>query len=1093
MWYEFFKFELKYRIKRPETFLFFLFLLLFSIFGVEFIFQGVELGLVKKNSPLIIAKTMGVITGITMVIASMIMGVSVLRDTRYGMASLIYANPISKKDYLLGHFLGSLAVLLLVFSAVLWGMMLGEFMPWAKPAEYLDFSAINYVQPFLWVALPILFFGAALFFTAGALSKKLMVVYTQGLVIFVLFMLTKAFTNETLQALFDPFSLTTLTKSSEGLSAAERNTHLIPVYGIMLFNKLLWVISGIITLLIGYAKFNLKTTTLSTEKKIKKQVSQAYSNVFKDKTPIIIPSFGFKEKLVQLFSNAWFHGIFTIKLTSFWALVVVCFVIIFANSLNLGTYYGVDSYPTTYLIIEELQEISIYFFMAILVFYSGEIIWKESDANFYLIHDATPLSGFVNIGSRFLGLMLIYVVIMISLILGGILFQAFNGYYNFELKVYFFGFFLEILPFLALYTFVSIFFQTLTGNKFIGILLTITFVIANFVISRFGIKHGLLNFGGQSLAKYSDMNGYGHFLQPYLFIKSYWMLFGIILLVFSSILQANSKEITLKRRWSLGLKRLGKSTQISAFVCLYLFAIIGAYIFYNTNVLNDFWSKTQQDNFRAEYENTLKYLEYIPQPKIVDERLNVSLFPSKRSYEINGSYFLINTSSEPISEIHIQKKISSKIALSNVSFDCEVKKDEKYAKFYYDIYRLSQPLVKGDTIKMRFTQIFSPKGFELDDVDTDVLYNGTFFDNSELPTFGYNKKYELTEASLREELGLSPRPNSAKQDDKRELVNARNGSDSDGIKLEMLISTETPQTAITSGDLVAKWQSTGRNYFQYKTHQSIINFYPIVSAKYEILKEKYLLTDGLSKKPIDLEIYYQKGNEYNLHRMMDAMKASLKYYSTQFSPYPYKQLRITEFPRYQSFAQSFPSIIPFSESSGFVLKIDDKKDVDMAFFITAHEVAHQWWGCQLEAANVQGQKMILEALAQYSALMVFKQKYSDEKVQQFLKLQLDLYQKALLKSKKVELPLALVENESHIYYNKGAINMYEFQKQIGEQRVNLALKNFLNEWKSLKKNKRYATTKDLIQYFREQTPKTKQKVITELFEKVSVGYGLSIK
>jgi aminopeptidase N len=195
-----------------------------------------------------------------------------------------------------------------------------------------------------------------------------------------------------------------------------------------------------------------------------------------------------------------------------------------------------------------------------------------------------------------------------------------------------------------------------------------------------------------------------------------------------------------------------------------------------------------------------------------------------------------------------------------------------------------------------------------------------------------------------------------------------------------------------------------------------------------------------------------------------------------------------EFPRYRTFAQSLPGIIPFSEAIGFVMDIDDEKDVDMAFYITAHEVAHQWWGLQLEAANVQGQNMILETLAQYSAMMVLKEKCPDEKIQQFLKLQLDEYQKANLKLKRDEAPLALVENESHIYYNKGAINMYELQKHIGEENVNLALRNFLKDWHSFnnpKKPKRYSTTLDLIQYFREVTPDSVQYVITDLFEHVN--------
>jgi ABC-2 type transport system permease protein len=364
-----------------------------------------------------------------------------------------------------------------------------------------------------------------------------------------------------------------------------------------------------------------------------------------------------------------------------------------------------------------------------------------------------------------------------------------------------------------------------------------------------------------------------------------------------------------------------------------------------------------------------------------------------------------------------------------------------------------------------------------------------------LPGFGYQKKYELQDEDERKDFKLAPRLQKSKRDDVRELVNARSGSDSDGVMLEMIISTEAPQTALTSGDLVASWNMSGRNYFHYKTNQRIIHFYPIVSGHYEVMRDTCRPSGNTTDSLVALEIYYQKGHEYNLTRMMESMKMSLDYYSAHFSPYQYNQLRIVEFPRYRSFAQSLPGIIPFSEALGFVMDIEDENDVDMAFYITAHEVSHQWWGLQMEAANVQGQNMILETLAQYSAMMVLKEKYNDEKVQQFLKLQLDEYKKASLKSKKEEPPLALVGNDNHIYYNKGALNMYELQKHIGERNVNLALQNFLIDWRSFnneKKPNRYSTTLDLIQYFREVTPDSVQYVITDLFEHVNSISGVPV-
>src|SRR5204862_2016083 len=126
-------------------------------------------------------------------------------------------------------------------------------------------------------------------------------------------------------------------------------------------------------------------------------------------------------------------------------------------------------------------------------------------------------------------------------------------------------------------------------------------------------------------------------------------------------------------------------------------------------------------------------------------------------------------------------------------------------------------------------------------------------------------------------------------------------------------------------------------------------------------------------------------------RMIDAVKKSLEYYSANFGPYQYHQLRIVEFPRYAAFAQSLPNTIPFSESIGFIARVEGPDDVDYPFYVTAHEVAHQWWAHQLIGANVQGSTLLSESLAQYSALMVQEKEYGRDKMRRFLKYGLDRY------------------------------------------------------------------------------------------------------
>ena len=167
--------------------------------------------------------------------------------------------------------------------------------------------------------------------------------------------------------------------------------------------------------------------------------------------------------------------------------------------------------------------------------------------------------------------------------------------------------------------------------------------------------------------------------------------------------------------------------------------------------------------------------------------------------------------------------------------------------------------------------------------------------------------------------------------------------------------------------------------------------------------------------------------------MISATQKSLDYYTAQFTPYQHKQVRILEFPNYASFAQSFANTIPFSESIGFIADLRDKEDIDYVFYVTAHEMAHQWWGHQVTAANVQGSSMLIESLSQYSALMVMEKEYGRGKMRRFLRYELDRYLSSRGGEKIEELPLMRVENQQYIHYRKGSLVFYRLRDEIGDR------------------------------------------------------------
>ena len=68
--------------------------------------------------------------------------------------------------------------------------------------------------------------------------------------------------------------------------------------------------------------------------------------------------------------------------------------------------------------------------------------------------------------------------------------------------------------------------------------------------------------------------------------------------------------------------------------------------------------------------------------------------------------------------------------------------------------------------------------------------------------------------------------------------------------------------------------------------------------------------------------------------------------------------------------------------------------------------------------------MIVESLAQYSALMVMEKEYGREHMRRFLKYELDRYLRGRGGELIEELPLMRVENQPYIHYRKGSLVFY---------------------------------------------------------------------
>jgi ABC-2 type transport system permease protein len=1084
MFKEIFRFELKYRKKRAATYIYFgiFFLMCFLAVTTDVVQIGGAQGQIKENAPFVIARMTAIMSIFLTLVTSAVMGVAVLRDFEHNTEAILFSTPMGKFSYIMGRFWGSFFVLVLIGSGIWLAFMIGDFWPTRKAEKLLPFNFWSFLQPYLVFCVPNMFFAGSLLFMSGTLSRKTIVIYTQGILLLVLYLASQSMLQDLEQkelgAMIDPFGIRAFAYEVQYWTPSERNTQLVPFSGYILYNRLLWIGVGFVALAATYFAFSFNVVRNSFIRR--KAAADSPRKIQIDSIPIpktdVVISFS--TRITQLFQLTRLYFTSIVKEIPFIAIVFSGFLLLILNAVNMNELYGTSAYPTTYNVLGIISGSFNLFLLIIVVFYTGELVWRERSVKMNLIVDALPITDFTTLIAKFLGLLLVYIILLLMLVLSGVLIQVGYGYYKFELSIYFKSLFSETMTFLLLYTFLSIFIQVMVNNKFLGYAVCVGFFILTGVLSQLGLEHGLFQFATASLGTYSDMNVYGHFVTPFTWFGTYWFAFAFFLFIVAVVFSVRGSESVMNIRWKAGKLRLNRSLVMMVAGSAILFVSSGFYIYYNTNIINEYQTSDKQKEQQAAYEKKYKKYETLNQPRIIESNIKVDIYPYDRDFVAEGFYYLKNKSNEPIPDIHIQQSPDTQLTVEHLTFDREAKAKEIDKDFHYYIYELDSALAPGDSVKMNFKVSFNTRGFQEKNSNLQVIYNGTFFNNTSFfPTIGYQENFELGDDDDREEQELKEKERMLSRNDPRGRNMSLFGDDADHIRFEMVIGTAQDQIAIAPGYLQKEWSESGRKYFHYKMDAPMCNFYSVVSARYAVKRDKW--------KDVNLEIYYHPGHEYNLDRMMQGMKDALDYYSTNFGPFQYRQMRIMEFPRYATFAQSFANTVPFSEGIGFIAKIDDPdKDIDYTYYVTAHEVAHQWWGHQVMEAGVKGNAMLSESMSQYSALMVMKHAFAPETIERYLKYELDSYLRGRTSESKKEQPLEFVEGQGYIHYNKASLIFFALQDYIGEDRVNEAFRKYLNEWKF--KDAPYPTSADLLKYIKEATPDSLQSVIHDMFETITL-------
>jgi ABC-2 type transport system permease protein len=1085
------RFEIAYQLRKVTTHAYFGILFLYAavmvarawgVFGAAFDLVG-DGGVTRLNSPFVIHLLVTLPSYFGIVVVAALMVDAACRDLRHRSYAFVYTKPVTEAAFLAGRFVGALTTLIYVFSApalAIWAM---TSLPLGPAERVGPFQPLAYLMPYVVTVVPNLAaLGALLFAVASGLRREAPA-YVLAVMLLGAFVLARALSGDLAgahtAALLDPFGYVATSAVMDRLwTPAARDTLPVALQGWVLENRLLWTGAGVGTLVALCAFFRFSEPDTGRERRRRARRESRPSTLTRSGAAGAAPRVPTRPlgMLALVLDLARFELGCALGSPSFRLMLLGLLAVGAALVPTVGVHEGTPSHPVTFLVLADLAGSLLPLAMLFVVFYAGELLWRERDLGTQEICDATPAPSGARLSSKLLALSGLIGLLLAVVAGSGLLAQLASGYHRFELKLYLVELFGFRLSLYLLFGVLALFVHVVVNHKYLGhFVMALLFVLLP-NLSVFGLSHPLVRFGGDPGYVYSDFTGYGHFVLPVVLFRLYWGAFGALLLMVARLFWPRGSVRSLTDRIRMARRRFGRRLRWMALAAAGVVVALGAVLAHGTLAFDR--SEAARERAAAELERRYAGFEGLPQPRIVAVSVDVDLRPDSRSFRASGRYTLRNRTERAIGALHLCLP-GPELELLTASADREWSPEIEDRRLGYFSFALARPLEPGEEMLLSFVLSSEPRGFTAPATAGGVLSNGTLLMSGDwAPHVGYLKARELTEPALRARHGLAPREDLPPADQPGALETGVH-RDADYLRFEATVATDADQIALAPGRLVRDTTEGARRRFTYRMDQPMLNHYAIVSARYAT--RRGWVGDTA------LELYYLPEHDFNLDRMVQALKESLAYHARSFGPYPYGVLRLAEVPRPARFAgRAYAGLLLCSETGGFLTRLGplDGPEIDTVSSLIAHEVGHQWWGHQVAGADVLGGPFVQETLSQYSRLRVLARMQGPEVVRRLLQYAHDEYLNGRGSGSQGEHPLASVGREPHVFYSKGLLAMNALTRYAGEERLNAALAGHVRE--NAFRAPPYASAAPLLQRLRAAAPKTYQPMVGDLLETITL-------
>ena len=1066
---EILRFELVRQLSRP---LLWLFVAVFGYLAFAATSDGVT-GAGRSddvffNAPVDVA-AYGIIVGmISLMVAAVLAGDAAARDAQTRIDPLVYALPLGRVQYLLGRFLAPFLIHAVVLLVAVAGIALLPLLPAADPEIMGPFRPGAFAMAYLWFMLPNALFAHAIMFATASLTRRAITAFAAGGLLFFLSLFVPEFIGGQLQhwtfaRWFDPSGYAAVRIYMDTWAPAQQNALLLPMEGMILWNRLFWL--GAALLVVGglIARFRFAHHAPRASGRSVTDLAEPDAMPADVAVPRASRTFDAGSRARQL-AAAFALALRQIAHSRGILFLLVGPVLLFFAMPEMLEHIGVPLEPSTSRLLLAFQRAAVLSStipLVLVLVFTGELIWSERDARLSAMVDAAPVPDWVLMTGKLLALLPMLLVHQALLFAVAIGVQRVLGYTNHDFALLAQGLFGVQMVDYVLFGALAVAVHALVNHKYVGHLVMIVVWMMSRMAYRFGIEHDMLAYSSAPAIVHSDMTGYGWSVGPWLWHKLYWLGWALLLLAAARVLWPRGGESALLWRLRAARVRLRSALPL-AIGAAAIVVVAGGFTFWNTNVLNEHTTAGEGAARRAAYERAYSRYAGSPQPALTAMSLRVGLHPSRGRARIDGRYVLANRGAEPIDTLHIATSLA--LETDSVRFDRPARALARDARLGHGIYLLERPLAPGDSIVMSFVLRHEPRGFG--GRPNPVRPNGVMLDQADvLPRIGYQRDRELVAAAERRKRGMPARVAVPPLEDVAARYDPRRAA---ATSLDIVIATDSGHTAVAPGRLRRSWIEDGRRWFHYTTDVPVRDSWVLLSARYA----RRTGTFG----DVDIEVLYHPGHTAGVERLLRSVRTSLADFTERFGPYPFGTVRFAESPGWGTGASAHPGFVDFDEGFAILDASRDRREIDFVFGVVAHEVAHQWWGHQLVPAYVEGAPLLTESLAWYSALGAVEREYGREHLRRMLAMLRESY---LTPRTRAGVPLLRADDWFQAY-RKGAFAMQALREYIGQDEVDGALRALLGRHAA--PNAPLATSLDLYAALQAAAPDSMQYLLHDLFE-----------